>query len=51
MLKTMSEVRETGWKALVDRLGMGGATLFIPEYEKGFGDDTEERKKISARKD
>jgi len=50
MLKTMSKVRETGWKALVDRLGMGGATLFILEYEKGDGDYTEERKKIFSKK-
>jgi hypothetical protein len=49
MLKTMSKVRETGWKALVDRLGMGGATLFILEYEKGYGDYIEERNKISVR--
>ena len=50
MLKTMSEVRETGWKALVDRLGIAGATLFILEYEKGDGDYTEERKKIFSKK-
>jgi hypothetical protein len=50
MLKTISEVRETGWKVLVDRLGMGGATLFILENEKGYGDYTEERKKIFSKK-
>ena len=44
MLKTMSEVRETGWKALVDRLGVAGATLFVLEYEKDYGNYTEERK-------
>jgi len=50
MLKTMSEVRKTGWKALVDRLGIAGATQFILEYEKGYGDYTEERKKIFSEK-
>jgi hypothetical protein len=29
MLKTISEVKETGWNALVERLGVAGATLFI----------------------
>jgi len=50
MLKTMSEVRQTGWNALVDRLGIAGATLFILEYEKGYGHYTEERKKIFGKK-
>jgi len=50
MLKTISEVRETGWRALVERLGVAGATLFILEYEKGYGDYTEERKKIFNKK-
>jgi hypothetical protein len=50
MLKTISEVKETGWKALVERLGVAGATLFILEYEKGHGDYTEERKKIFNKK-
>lgn len=50
MLKTISEVKETGWNALVERLGVAGATLFILEYEKGHGDYTEERKKIFNEK-
>jgi len=50
MLKTISEVRETGWRALVERLGVAGATLFILEYEKGYGDYTEERKRIFNKK-
>ena len=50
MLKTISEVKETGWDALVERLGVAGATLFILEYEKGHGDYTEERKKIFNKK-
>jgi len=51
MLKTISEVRETGWKALVEQLGIGRAILFLLEYEEGYGDYIEERNKISVRKD
>jgi len=50
MLKTISEIKEAGWSALVERLGIAGATLFILEYEKGYGDYTEERKKIFDKK-
>ncbi len=50
MLKTISEVKETGWNAPVERLGVAGATLFILEYERGHGDYNEERKKISNKK-
>ena len=50
VLKTISEVKETGWNALVERLGVAGATLFILEYEKGHGDYTEERKKMFSKK-
>jgi hypothetical protein len=51
MLKTISEVRETGWSALVERLGVAGATLFLLEYEKGSGNYVEERKKIFENKE
>jgi len=50
MLKTISEVRETGWRALVERLGIAGATLYVLEYEKGYGHYTEERKRIFNKK-
>ncbi len=50
MVKTISEVREVGWSALVERLGASGATLFILEYEKGYGDYTEDRKRIFDKK-
>lgn len=50
MLKTISEVKEVGWNALVERLGVAGATLFFLEYEQGYGDYTEERKKIFNKK-
>jgi hypothetical protein len=32
MLKTISEVKETGWDALLERLGVAGATLFNQDY-------------------
>ena len=44
MLKTISEVKETGWNALLERLGVAEATLFVLEYEKDYGNYTEERK-------
>lgn len=50
MLKTIREVKEAGWNALVERLGVAGATLFVLEYEQGYGDYTEERKKIFDKK-
>jgi len=50
MLKTISEVKETGWNALVERLGVAEATLFVLEYEKGYGDYTKERKKMFGKK-
>jgi hypothetical protein len=50
MAKTITEIKEIGWKALVERLGVSGATLFILEYEKGYGDYTEDRKRIFDKK-
>lgn len=50
MVKTISEVKEIGWSALVERLGASGATLFILEYEKGYGDYTKDRRKIFDKK-
>ncbi len=50
MLKTISDVREAGWSALVDRLGVAGATLFILEYERGMGNYTEDREKLFGDK-
>ena len=50
MLKTNGDVKGAGWSALVERLGFAGATLFVLEYEKGYGDYTEESKKIFNRK-
>ena len=50
MLKTLKEIKDEGWDALVERLGIAGATMFVMEHEKGHGDYTEERKKIFDRK-
>jgi|RifCSP16_1_1023843.scaffolds.fasta_scaffold620619_2 hypothetical protein len=50
MLKTLKEIKEDGWNALVDKLGIAGATMFIMEQEKGYGDYTRERQKIFAEK-
>jgi len=47
---TPVEIQKAGWNALVERLGVAGATLFILEYEKGHGDYNEERKKIFNKK-
>ncbi len=51
MAKGISEVKEVGWSALVERLGASGATLFILEYEKAYGDYTEDRKRIFDKKE
>ena len=50
MPKTLKEIKEEGWDALVERLGIAGATMFIMEHEGGYGDYTEERKKIFGQK-
>ena len=43
---TPSKVAVMGFRALVDRLGAGGAIEFIHQYEAGAGDYTKERKHI-----
>jgi len=50
MLKTLREIKEEGWAALVERLGVADATMFVMEHEKGYGDYTEERKNIFGQK-
>ena len=49
-IKTLNEIKREGWDALVEKLGIAGATMFVMEHEKGYGDYTEERKKIFAEK-
>ncbi|MBC8522086.1 MAG: hypothetical protein ISS94_06290 [Candidatus Syntrophoarchaeum sp.] len=46
----LSEIRHKGWEILVENLGISGATEFIIQYEKGYGDYTEMRKKIFNKK-
>lgn len=50
MLKTLSEIKMVGREALVEKLGIAGATMFVMEHEKGYGDYTEERRSIFAEK-
>lgn len=40
---TDEELRSEGWKALVKRLGIAGATRFMAECERGIGDYTADR--------
>jgi|LGVE01.1.fsa_nt_gb hypothetical protein len=46
----LSEIRHKGWEILVENLGISGATEFIIQYEKGYGDYTEMRKEIFDKK-
>ena len=46
----LSDIRHKGWEILVEHLGISGATEFIIQYEKGYGDYTEMRKKIFNKK-
>ena len=43
-MKTLKEIKEQGWNALVEKLGVSGATMFIMEHEEGEGNYTEDRK-------
>ena len=43
------ELRDEGWKALVKRLGVAGATRFMAESERGVGDYTRDRMKWLGR--
>jgi len=44
--KTPREIMDLGFKALVEKLGPGGAIQFITQYEKGEGNYTEERRRL-----
>jgi hypothetical protein len=46
----LSEIRHRGWEILVENLGISGATEFIIQYEKGYGDYTAMRKEIFNKK-
>jgi len=49
MPKTLSEIKKQGWDALVKKLGLSGATMFIMEHEKGSGDYTRGTEKDFCR--
>jgi hypothetical protein len=46
----LSEIRHKGWEILVEKQGISGATAFIIQYERGYGDYTEMRKEIFDKK-
>lgn len=46
----LSDIRQRCWEILVENLGISGATEFVIQYEKGYGDYTEMRKKIFNKK-
>lgn len=43
---TDADVREAGWNALVDRLGLTGALRFAMQTEKGRGDYAADRHRM-----
>ena len=46
MITTSSELSAKGWKALVERLGVAEATLFLLQYQQGSGDYVQYRRKF-----
>jgi hypothetical protein len=50
MLRTLRQINEEGWRALVEKLGYADALMYIMENEQGFGNYTEERKKMFKEK-
>ena len=49
-IKTLNEIKRERWDALVEKLGIAGATMFVMEHEKGYGDYTEERKRYLQKR-
>lgn len=43
---TGSVLREVGWNALVQSIGLVNATRFILQYESGYGDYTKIKKEL-----
>lgn len=39
----LKEIRQQGYKALVDALGVAGTLKFLQQLEAGYGDYTKER--------
>ena len=50
MLHTIDKIRRIGWQALVEKLGVAGAILFILEHEKGYVNYAKERKNVKREK-
>ncbi|HEV8608146.1 MAG TPA: hypothetical protein VGQ99_22615 [Tepidisphaeraceae bacterium] len=46
---TKAAIREAGWDALVERLGLVGALRFFREYGLGSGDYTKKHQEWAAR--
>jgi hypothetical protein len=44
--RSLYELRQEGWKALTERLGVSGAMRFLMQYDPGHGDYTEERRAL-----
>lgn len=42
------EIRQEGWAALTERLGVAGAMRFMMQYDAGHGDYTVERHALFA---
>jgi hypothetical protein len=45
---SLYELRQEGWKALTERLGISGAMRFLMQYDPGHGDYTAERRTLFA---
>lgn len=43
MLKTIDELQNVGWNALVESLGVVDATRYLLQYQKGSGNYTKDR--------
>ncbi|MDP1715118.1 MAG: hypothetical protein Q8L41_10280 [Anaerolineales bacterium] len=47
---TLNEIRTIGFEALLRELGPAGTIRFIQQYETGWGDYTQERRKWLPKK-
>ena len=47
-MASLYELRQEGWKALTERLGISGAIRFLMQYDPGHGDYTVERRSLFA---
>ena len=48
--KTIAQIQNEGYKALIEALGPEDAIRFIRSFDKGSGDYTRERKKSLGKK-